>query len=129
MLLSPVISILLPISALVLMLPRAAVLCKLLAGIVLYIVDRGAAMQDVLLPVAQPITLIFLSLMTLALVLYSVTRMKVKYAVPAVAIFLALGIGSACLSPILQKQKGISVFCMQTHGGELLFFSHGNAPF
>ncbi|MBE6628209.1 MAG: ComEC/Rec2 family competence protein [Ruminococcaceae bacterium] len=125
MLLSPVISILLPISALVLMLPRAAVLCKLLAGIVLCVVDRGAAMKDVLLPVAQPITLVFLSLMTLVLILYAVTRMKVKYAVPAVAIFLALGIGSACLSPILQKQKGISVFCMQTHGGELLFFSHG----
>lgn len=125
MVLSPVISILLPISALTLMLPQASFLCKILGRFVLYIVDRGAAMKDVLLPVAQPLTLIFLGLMTLALILYAVTRMKVKYAAPAVAFFLALGICSACLSPILQKQKGVSVFCMQTHGGELLLFSHG----
>ena len=123
--LSPVISLLLPLGALTLLIPQAAPLCRILGNFVLYVVDSGSAIRGVLLPVAQPLTLIFLGLMTLVLILLAVTGIKARYAIPAVALFLALGIGSACLAPILRKQEAVSVYCMRTHGGELLLFSHG----
>lgn len=124
-LLSPILSLLLPLCALTLLFPPMAPLSRILSSLVLLVVDRGAEMRGVLLPVNQIPTLSFLGLMTLGLILLAVSGIKARYAVPVVSLFLVLGIGSACLAPILRERDGISVHCMQTHGGELLLFSHG----
>ena len=126
LLLSPILTLLLPIGALTLMIPAAAPLCRWIADLIFFIVDTGADLHGVLLPVHQPVTLILLSLMTLGLILYAVTRIKARYAIPVIALFLLLGIGSACLAPILREREGISIHVMQTHGGELMLFSHGS---
>ena len=99
-LLSPILSLLLPLCALTLLFPPMAPLSRILSSLVLFVVDRGAEMRGVLLPVNQIPTLSFLGLMTLGLILLAVTGIKARYAVPVVSLFLVLGIGSACLAPI-----------------------------
>ena len=125
LLLSPVLTLLLPLCGLTLLIPQAAPLSRILARFVLQVVDQSSSLDGVLLPIDQPLTLLLLGLMTLVLILLAVTGLKVKYAAPAILLFLALGMISACLAPTVRKQEGISVYAMQTHGGELVLFTHG----
>ena len=127
LLLSPVLTLLLPLCALTLLIPQAALLSRILARLVLQIVDQFSVLDGVLLPIDQPLTLLFLGLMTLGLVLLAVTGLKAKYATPVILLFLVLGTTSACLAPIARKQEGVSVYAMQTHGGELVLFTHGSS--
>lgn len=122
MLLSIPTSILLPLSALTLLIPALAPLNRFCADLFLSVVKYGSDLKDVLLPVGDSLTLLFIALMTLALILFAVTKMKAKFAVLLVSVFLILGMTSAYLTPLLLS-KGISVRCIQTYGGELILFS------
>ncbi len=122
MLLSFPITVLLPLSALTLLITQVAPLSRLFADLLLYVVRTGSNLYHVLLPMRDLLALHFIAAMTLVLVLFAVTKMKAKYATLLVSLFLVLGIATAYAKPLLAN-KGVSMICMSTYGGELLFFS------
>lgn len=122
LILSLPISVLLPISAVTLFLPSFSELCSGLAELLLWGAELGSAMQGILIPIADPVTLTFIIVLTLVLVLFAVTSFKARYALCLLPI---LFVGSCACAVVVRElpAEKIEVQVFQSFGGEVLFFS------
>lgn len=124
MLLSIPISLLLPLSAITLLVPGLSSVCGLCGRMILGLNSRVSDIRGILLPVDDLPTVLILGAMTLVLILFAVSRMKRRVAMILLPCLLLLSLGSSILVTRLTCTE-MALQVAQNYGGETVLYSQG----